>query len=206
MDNEGSRPQAGPVVQAEDALGWETAEKAVVQHLLGAAIALFGRLEEQVDRTAELPGSGKVERRTDQHGHVPVMAAGMHLSWYRRSVWMTALLVDRQRVHIRTQRDRRSRSGSPDHSDNATTADSGMDLYTEFAKLLRNEGGGPFFFQRQFRMRMHRTTHRPQFGKCVRYSLKHRFIPSDRLYRRWPIHASCNHGGRDRDILHRKTR
>ena len=63
MDNEGSRPQAGPVVQAEDALDWETAKEAVVQHLQGAAIALFGRLEEQVDRTAELPGTGKVKRR-----------------------------------------------------------------------------------------------------------------------------------------------
>ena len=70
--------RVGPVVQAEHLLGREALEQPVVDHHPPAAAALLGRLEDQVDGAGEVAGLGEIARRTQQHGGVAVMAAGVH--------------------------------------------------------------------------------------------------------------------------------
>ena len=89
------------VVQAVNGVTWEAIEQPIRQHRQCAAAAFFGRLKNQVQRAAEIGMLGQVFRRAQQHGGVPVMAAGVHLAGLGRGVGQACRLVDRERIHIR---------------------------------------------------------------------------------------------------------
>src|SRR4051794_8613670 len=69
---------AGRVVQAVYGVAGKVLEKAVAQHGERAAASLLGRLEDQVQRAAEIRISGEIPCRAEQHCGVAVMAAGVH--------------------------------------------------------------------------------------------------------------------------------
>jgi hypothetical protein len=50
----------------------------VGDHGAGAVAALLVRLEDEHGRAVEVAGLGEIFGRAEQHGHVPVMAAGVH--------------------------------------------------------------------------------------------------------------------------------
>jgi hypothetical protein len=58
-------------------------EQALLDHAEGSAFVLFGRLEDESDRTPEVPVAGQVVSRPNEHRHVPVMAAGVHHAYVR---------------------------------------------------------------------------------------------------------------------------
>ena len=70
--------QARNVVQAEHFFDAEALHHAVLDHLVAAAAAFFGRLEDDRDRAGEIACLGEILRRAEQHGGVAVMAAGVH--------------------------------------------------------------------------------------------------------------------------------
>ena len=95
--------QARHVVHAEDAVDAEALHHAFLDHLVAAAAAFLGRLEDDRHRAREVPRLGEIFRRTQQHGGVAVMAAGVHLAGNRGCVGLARGLADRQRVHVGAQ-------------------------------------------------------------------------------------------------------
>ena len=99
--------------------------------------------------TATVPSKLRVSARyfrgPQQHGGVPVMAAGMHRSGGLGGVVDPRFLVDRQRVHVGAQADGAARGVRLplDDAHDAGAPDAGDDLVTaEFAQLLGHERAG----------------------------------------------------------------
>ena len=130
-------------MQAEHPLGREALEQVIVDHLPTAAATLLGRLEEQVGGTGEVASFGQIARGTEKHGRVPVMAAGMHATGRARRPRRAGGLLDRQGVHVRAQADRRTGTAPTYDRDDASAADTGVNLVTaDGAQLLGDERSG----------------------------------------------------------------
>jgi hypothetical protein len=95
--------QARHVVHPVNLLDSETVHHAVLDHRQAARAALLRRLEDEDCIARESTRFGKVAGGSEQHGRVPVMAAGVHLAGHRRCPQLSAFLVDRQRIHVRAQ-------------------------------------------------------------------------------------------------------
>ena len=72
--------QARHVVHAEDAVDAEALHHAVLDHLVAAAAAFLGGLEDDRHGAGEIARLGEIFRRTQKHRGVAVMAAGVHLA------------------------------------------------------------------------------------------------------------------------------
>ena len=131
-------------MHAEHLFDGEALHHAFLDHLVAAAAAFFGRLEDHGDRAGEIARLGEIFRRAEQHGGVAVMAAGMHVARRVGSVGLAGRLGDRQRVHVGAQADGRPVAvPAADHADDAGAADAGHDLVAaEFPQLLVDEAGG----------------------------------------------------------------
>ncbi len=92
-------------MHAVDLLDAEAVHQAVLDHGLAAGAAFLGRLEDHDGGAGEVARLGEVARRAEQHGGVPVMAAGVHLAGHGRLVGQVVRLLDRQRVHVGAQSD-----------------------------------------------------------------------------------------------------
>jgi hypothetical protein len=82
-------------VEREDALEGEAVENAILDHRLGAGPTLFRRLEDQHHGAGEAPRGGEIPRRAEEHRHVAIVAARVHLSRYFRTPRRRSGLGDR---------------------------------------------------------------------------------------------------------------
>ena len=89
---------------------------------------LFGRLEDEVHAALEIPGPGKVARRSEQHGRVTVVTASVHHAGRGRPVGEAVRLRDRQGVHVSTQADCPGRVADAERSHHPGPTDAGGDL------------------------------------------------------------------------------
>jgi hypothetical protein len=158
-DSEGADRQAGRVVHPVDFLDPEPLHQAVPHHLAAAAAPLLRRLENHHRRAGEIAGLGEIFGRAEQHGRVPVMAAGVHLAGRRGAVRQVGLLGDRQRVHVGAQSDHpsaRPRLFAPaDHADHAGAADAGHHVIAaERLQFLGDQARGAMHIELQFRVRV----------------------------------------------------
>ena len=129
LDREFAERQARHVVHAEHPVDAEPFHHAVLDHLVAAAAAFFRGLEDDRDGTGEIARLGQIFRCAEQHGRVPVMAAGMHLAGHGGGIGLAAGLADRQRVHVGAQADGRAvAQPAANHADHAGPADAGHDL------------------------------------------------------------------------------
>ena len=126
-DGDLGRRHAGDIVEREDPVEGKPLEHAVGDHRLGAGPSLFGRLEDQHHGAGEAARGGEIPRRAEEHRHVAVVAAGMHLPRHFRTPGRRSGLGDRQRVHVGAERDPRT-VAVPDDRDHAGPADAGRDL------------------------------------------------------------------------------
>ena len=80
---------------------------ALTDHGLGALAQLLGGLEDEADGAAELLGVRvEIFHRSQQHGHVVVVAAGVHDALVDAGKIQTGLLHNGQGVHIGAQQHR----------------------------------------------------------------------------------------------------
>lgn len=163
-----------PIVQAENIADRKAFEKAGIEHQLGAAIALLGRLEDKIDRAPELTGEREIGGGAEEHGHMAVMAAGMHRARDLRAMGKAVVLGHGERVHVGAQGDTRSLPAARDDADHAIAADAGMDGNAHFGEALGDEGRGPGLFPRNLGMAMQIVPHRNQAGQGVFDNVGHR--------------------------------
>ena len=84
------------------------------QHGLGAGEALLVRLEHQLHRAGELlPVLHQQPGRTQQHGSVHIVAAGVHTAVFRPE-GQSRLLLSPEGIHVRPQQDAASGVSSGD--------------------------------------------------------------------------------------------
>ena len=142
-----------PVMHSPDGPHVEFAEQPVLDHRQATAAAFFGRLEDEIDRAVEIPGFGKILRRTKKHRRVPVMAAGMHASRNLRGMREFVQFLHRQRVYIGAKPDGICAvPAAAQHTDNPGLAHAAMDLDTKALKLRGDEIRGPDLFKTDFRI------------------------------------------------------
>ena len=105
VDPELAHLQAGPVVHAKNRIARKALEQPVIDHSLRAGTAFLGRLEDKVHRAIDRFRFGQVFRRRQQHRHVPIVSARVHLAGVRRTMRKFIGLLNRQCVHIGAQTD-----------------------------------------------------------------------------------------------------
>ena len=104
---EGARRRTGMVVKAENCIAGKSLEEPVGDHALCAAVdaGLFGGLEHKVHGAGEAARAGEVFSRAEQHGRMPVVAAGVHPARHLARIRQARLLGDGKRVHVGPDRD-----------------------------------------------------------------------------------------------------
>ena len=82
----------------------DAVEHPLVDHVLGAVIALFTRLEHEPDLAGErVLAVGQDLRGADQHRHVGVVPAGVHAAVVHGLEVGGVVLLQREGIHVATQ-------------------------------------------------------------------------------------------------------
>ena len=151
-DGETANRNARDVVHAVHAFDGELLEQPLLDHDAATAFVLFGRLEDEVDRTVEVLGLREVLGGTQQHHRVAVMAAGMHLAGNRRLVVELVGLVNVERIHVGTQADSPLRRPAAQDADHARLGQAAMHFEAERLQLLGDDIGSPHFLEGRLRV------------------------------------------------------
>ena len=142
-DGELADGDARHVVHAVDLLDAPALHQAVVHHGLAAGAALLGRLEDDDGGAVEVARLAQILGGAQQHGRVPVVAAGVHVARRLGGVGQAGDLRHGQRVHVGAHADHLARGGlaTPDDADHARPADAGHHLVA--AECLELVGDDP---------------------------------------------------------------
>jgi hypothetical protein len=122
-------------------------EQLVRKHRLRAAQPLLGRLEDEIDRAVEVARLGEIARRTEQHGGVAVVTAGMHHAGLGRFVWQLVRFHDRQCVHVGAQPDRHRAVALAQHTDDTGATDCTVHLDAERFQLSCHDVRGAMLLE-----------------------------------------------------------
>ena len=96
------------VMDTVDLTDGKTVHYAFLHHHLTAAAILFRRLENQGDGAGKVPRFGQIFGSAQQHCHMAVMPAGVHLARHCAGVGRASHLGNRERVHVGAQSDHRA--------------------------------------------------------------------------------------------------
>ena len=149
-----ARVQQRHIVEGIDLVEGEALQQSVGDHRPRAQAIFLGRLEYQHDSPGGGRMIGQMARGAQQRRAMAVMAAGMGDAGAVAVPGLARRIVHRQRVHVRAQRDRRTRLAAVDHGDDSRAADPGRRVQPEFAQPVGDDRGGPRFVERQFRVAM----------------------------------------------------
>ena len=127
------------VVHGKHRIAGELFEQAVFHHLFGAAQTFFGGLEDQVERARELQVFRDVSGRSQQHGGVPVVAAGMHDARIAAGIRQAGGFVDGQRVHVGTQAQRFAAIAALELAHHTRAAQATRDLVAPLRELFGHQ-------------------------------------------------------------------
>ena len=155
-------------VQAENGVDLGLVQRPVADHQLGAAFlaglgAFLGRLEDQHHRALDVGlHAGQHGGSSQQHGHMGVVAAGVHDRHgpplpRRRDLGserQAGLFLDRQSVHIGAQGHDLAGLAALEDPDHAGLAHALADLEAQGLQLLGDDGGGADLLVAELRMLM----------------------------------------------------
>ena len=142
-ESELSDRKTGIIVHAVDFLDAEALHQAVLDHGFAAGTSLLRRLEDHDRRAGKIARLGEIARRPEQHRGMAIVAAGMHLARYGRSIWEIVRLLDRQCIHVGAQSDDPAAVvwlAAADHPNHAGAADAGHHLVAAEAFQLLGDG------------------------------------------------------------------
>ena len=139
------------VVEPECQIDLGAIHDAVGDHGLHAPDAFLGRLEYQLDSARKLR-SQLLEHRgnTDQRRGVDIVAAGMHQARLGAGERQAGLLLDRQGVHVRADREHRARPTALDQANDAGLADAGLVGDAKSREFACNDPGGADLLETEF--------------------------------------------------------
>src|SRR5262249_21690656 len=118
---ESAERHARIVVHSVDLADAEAIHQAAIDHFPAATAALFRRLDDHHCSTGKVARLGEIARRTEKHGCMPVVTAGVHFAGHRGLVRNVVRFLDRQRIHVGAQPDRLpggsfTAADNPDHA------------------------------------------------------------------------------------------
>ena len=133
----------GPEVAGDGVVHLGVVHDARFDHRLGPARAFLGRLEDEHGRT----GQARLQpvqdgRRTERHGHVGVVAAGVHAAGVGGGEGQPGLLGDRQGVHVRPDHQGRPGPAGPEEPDDAGARNPAAHLQADRGEPRRHVGRG----------------------------------------------------------------
>ena len=99
------RRDAWHVVHAINFLNAPAGHQAVFHHRLAARAAFFCGLEDHDSRAVKIACRSEMFCRTEQHGCMPIVPAGVHLAGRLRAVGEVGFFLDWERIHIGAQAD-----------------------------------------------------------------------------------------------------
>ena len=100
--------------------------------------------------------------RCQQHGGVPVVAAGMHDAHVAAGIGQTGGFVDGQRVHVGTDADALAARAFFDLPHQARAAEAARDLIAPGAQLLGHQVAGPVLLVAHLRVLVDVAAHRDE--------------------------------------------
>lgn len=92
-------------MHAVNRIGRVAVKQAFFDHFAPAAFVFFGGLKDEIDRAGEIGIFGEDFGRTEQHGHMTIMAAGMHFARMFRGIGQIGGFVDIKRIHVGAKAD-----------------------------------------------------------------------------------------------------
>ena len=142
------------VVHGKDRIARESVEESVLDHGLGAAVKafLFGGLKDQVQGARKIPVFGQPLCSAQQHGHVPIVATGMHATRNGARMRCACALVDWQGIHVGTNAQTLGACAIFQRAHQTGTANASCHRIPELFELLRHEVGGLVLRKSQLRV------------------------------------------------------
>ena len=145
--------QSAPDVLAED--GVNAVEDVVIDIVLCAAGHFLTGLEQELDLALELILLLEQDvSRAEQHGHVVIVAAGVHDALVLRSEVKAGAFLYRQSIDIRTQHDGAAGLTGVESCDQTGIVGEGLDLHTHLLKLCDESLGGLPLLEAELGMRV----------------------------------------------------
>jgi hypothetical protein len=141
-------------VKGENAAAGKALEETIVNHCPRAGEAFLGGLEDKIYRTVEATRAGKMLRRSEQHGDMPVVTAAVEHAWCAARVWNAGLFLDGQRIHVSAQTDGPVGIPALEHADETGAADPAMHFDPRFAKQRCDAVGRAVFMKAKLGMRV----------------------------------------------------
>jgi len=144
----------GPQVEGVGRPGPGVLEDARVEHLTRPALPLLRGLEAEDDVTAKLvPKIAKQRGGPEEHRHVAVVAAGVHLARHPGAVLPSLDFLNRQGIHVGPQQNGGAGGlRSTQHTDDPRAADLGAHLESQLPEALRDERGGAVLLEAELRV------------------------------------------------------
>jgi hypothetical protein len=103
-------------------------------------------------------------RRRQQHGHMAVVAAGVHFSWVLAGVWKLVELLHGQGVHVGTQANGAVAYAVFDNAYYPCGAHAAVNRYSPFGELGSYHVSGALLLKTKFRMRVDIAAHSADAG------------------------------------------
>ena len=141
-ERELSERQTRPVVHAKHRLHGELGEQTVLDHFTGPTPAFFGRLEDEIHRAVEVSVLGQMLRGGQQHGHMAIVTAGVHLAWVLTGVGELVELLHGQGVHVSPQTNGARAVAVFQDAHHPSLAQATVDGDAPFGELLGHQVGG----------------------------------------------------------------
>ena len=151
------------VVHAKHGVTRKLREQAVFHHLFGAAQAFFSRLKNQVNGAGKRGFLGDVFGRSQQHGGVSVVAAGVHDAGVAAGVRQARGFVDRQGVHVGADADAFAACAFLELAHHAGAPQSACHVVTPSRQLLGHQVAGAVLLVAHLRVLVDVAAHRDEF-------------------------------------------